>query len=36
VKALAHVLHYAHGVPVRKVPALFGARENLPASALQK
>jgi len=22
VKALAHVMHYAHGVPVRKVPAL--------------
>jgi transposase len=22
VKALAHVLHYAHGVPVRKVPAI--------------
>jgi len=23
VKALAHVLHYAHGVPVRKVPAIL-------------
>jgi hypothetical protein len=22
VKALAHVMHYAHGVPVRKVPAI--------------
>ncbi len=24
VKAMAHILHYCHGVPVRKVPAIFG------------
>ena len=25
VKAIAHLLHYRHGVPVRKVPAIIGA-----------